>query len=151
MPITISLIGIYKFEYTKEMFLEQLQSSYRTEPYSPQAIEQITEQMDNTIIIELLVENNDGAFDYKQIYHGTNRDESPVPWNEQYLNREGTVNLKIDYPKTPKEKDFRMVFYLIPWNLARPLLKTQNGEIECPIPASFPERLRELIAWDALD
>ena len=85
-----------------------------------------------------------------QAIPGEAEDNWQVPYDEHFLNSEGTTILNPDYPdEIPRSVDLRVAFYFHYLDLSRPI-KTPFGDMSLPEVTKKPGRL-SILEYDPPD
>ena len=153
---SIKVLAVYRLKVTDDLFREQLAILYPA--HLPDvdlaaAERQVREQLDSTVLVEVLVRNRDGRFD---MGHFTQPDESiprenwQAAWAEAFLSADGEVLAVDRWSSAPEVGDLRVAFFLHYWDAKRPL-RSSYGDIHCPPPQAMPERLERLVPYEPAD
>jgi hypothetical protein len=105
----------------------------------------------NVHLIELDIKAKHTDIDigeFTQRQRGVDQLDWQAPWDEKYLNREGT-EITGDWLEVPKDKteNTRIVFFLHFIDFDKPLT-TPFGEIDLKIPEPMPNRLSSIIEYE---
>ena len=122
MTKEIDLIGVYKVDGQKDVYLIELGIKANHEKVD---IGEFTQQQD-----------------------GTDRMDWQTPWDEKFLNEDGT-KITGDWMDSPTDtSDFtRLAFFLHFMDFQKPLL-TQYGEMDLSNPEQMPKRLSSIIKYE---
>jgi hypothetical protein len=153
---TVDVLGVYSITVTDELLLKQTENLYGPTLSCDEhqdAERKCREQLESTVLIEVLVRNRDRLFnvgDFSQPGDGVPRENWQVAWAETYLSQDGKV-LSVERWSDPPNTDIiRIAFFIHYWNPAKPLL-TSYGEVTCPTVMRMPERLQVLVPYEAVD
>ena len=152
----ISVLGVYALSVTDALVEEQADLLYSEEPGSPEraaAERRSREQLASTVLIEVLVQEPDDAFDvgdFSQSREGDRPSNSQVAWAEAFLATDGESLLVERWGKAPTTDEFRVAFFIHYWDPARPL-RSSYGDLVCPPPQPMSERLQRLVPYELLD
>mgnify|MGYP000495343401 CR=1 FL=1 len=153
---TVDVLGVYSIPVTDDLLREQtdiLHGADLTGDAREDAEEDVREQLESTVLIEVLVRNRDKRFDvgdFSQAQDGVPRDSWQVAWAEAYLSEDGNQLLVERWGDAPKADSFGVAFFIHYWNPAAPLL-TSYGEVRCPTVNKMPERLQKLVPYVPVD
>lgn len=153
---TIDVLGVYALPVTDDLVREQIEIVYGADlpDHARQDAErQCREQLESTVLIEVIVRNRDNRFhveDFSQPQDGVPRENWQVAWAEAYLSEDGESLLVERWGDAPKADSFRVAFFIHCWNPSAPLL-TSYGEVRCPAVKKMPERLRKLVPYEPVD
>jgi hypothetical protein len=114
---------------------------------------QIREQLETTVLVEVLVQKRDKRFnvrDFSQPQDGVPREHWQAAWAEAYLSQDGSALLVERWGDAPKADSFRIAFFMHCWNPAKPL-QTSYGEVHCPPVKKMPKRLATLVPYEPVD
>ncbi len=105
----------------------------------------------NVHLIELGIKLNHEQVDigqFTQVEDGIDRIDWQTPWDEKFLNEEGT-EVTGDWLDSPKDtSDFtRLAFFFHFIDFEKPLI-TQDGEMELRAPEKIPERISSIIEYE---
>jgi hypothetical protein len=152
----IKLLGVYRLPVTEQLIQDQVALLFpgKLDGRPRQRAEQrARQQLESTVLIEALVEDRDDRFnasDFVQPAKEKPRDNWQVAWNEVYLSEDGRTRLDTQWPDPPKQRTFRIAFFLHFWNPAMPL-RSSYGEIVCSEAEEMPERLAGLVPYEPVD
>ena len=153
---TIEFLGVYSLPVTNDLLREQTDILYGSDLAGAErrdAERQCREQLESTVLVEVLVRNRDKRFnlgDFSQPQHGVPRDNWQVAWAEAYLSEDGEELLVERWGDAPKADAFRVAFFIHCWNPNAQLL-TSYGELRCPEVKKMPERLQKLVPYELVD
>jgi hypothetical protein len=153
---TIEVLGVYSLPVTDELLQEQtdiLHGSDISGDERRNAERQCREQLESTVLVEVLVRGRDKRFDvggFSQPQDGVPRENWQAAWAEAYLSEDGQSLLVERWGSPPKVDSFRVAFFIHCWIAAKPLL-TSYGEVACPAVKKMPERLRKLVPYEPVD
>jgi hypothetical protein len=153
---TISVLGVYRLPFDELMVMEQADRLYGAKlkgAARQEAERRCREQLASTVLVEACVSNSDSRFnvgDFAQPQVKYQRDSSQAAWAEVYLSVDGENRLQTLWPDPPKERDFRVAFFIHFWNPGASLFSS-FGEIKCPPTETMPERLQRLAPYALLD
>jgi len=153
---TIEVLGVYSLPVTDELLQEQtdiLHGSDLTGAERRRAEGQCREQLESTVLVEVLVRACDNRFDvggFSQPQDGMPRENWQAAWAEAYLSEDGERLLVERWGDPPKSDNFRVAFFIHYWKPAKPLL-TSYGEVACTAVKQMPERLRRLVPYEPVD
>jgi hypothetical protein len=153
---TVDVLGVYSVPVTDELLQEQTNILYGADLSGDDledAERQCREQLESTVLIEVLVRDRDKRFnvgDFTQPLDGVPRDSWQTAWAEAYLTQDGEKLLTERWGDAPKDDSFRVAFFIHCWNPAAPL-RTSYGELRCPAIKEMPERLRKLVPYEPVD
>lgn len=153
---TVEVLGVYSITVTDDLLREQTDILYGADPPGDKrhdAERQCREQLESTVLVEVLVRNRDERFnvgDFSQPQEGVPRDNWRVAWAEAYLSEDGEKLLVERWADAPKADSFRIAFFIHCWNPAASLL-TSYGEVRCPAVMRMPERLQKLVPYEPVD
>jgi hypothetical protein len=91
MSSTVQLIGVYQLPVTEELIATQAELLYGGEP-SPDNVVQVRQQLESTVLVEVLVSNADDAFDvsvFTQENPELPYESWQVAWAEAFLSADG--------------------------------------------------------------
>lgn len=98
-------------------------------------------------LIEMKINVSDSRLDigrFTQEIPGEPNDNWQVPWDEHFLNHEGTETLNPDYPdEKPDDDELRVAFFFHYLDFDKPL-KTPSGDLSLPQATDKPDRLNFL-------
>jgi hypothetical protein len=149
MEPLISPIGVYKVPITKRLFRQALKEKYG-EPSAMfpgdaiQAEKHLQEELDGVVLIELLATNVDerySAMDFGQ------PDSDQAAYDETYLALDSDLEIETSPMSPPKERDFKVVFFLHYYDPSKPL-KTTYGLITLPPVQEMTKRLSGLKPYE---
>ena len=152
----IQVLGVYSLPVTDDLLREQtdiLYGSDLTDAKRREAERECREQLESTVLVEVLVKDRDERFgvgDFSQAQDDVPRDRWQAAWAEAYLSEDGETLLVDRWAKPPNAKSFRVAFFIHDWSPAKPLL-TSYGELRCPEVQKMPERLRERVPYEPVD
>ena len=153
---TIDVLGVYSVPVTDNLLREQTDILYGADLSGDErqdAEGQCREQLEATVLIEVVVRNPDKRFnvgDFSQPQHGVPRDNWQVAWAEAYLSEDGERLLVERWGDAPKADSFRVAFFIHCWNPAASLL-TSYGEVRCPVVSKMHKRLQKLVPYEPVD
>jgi len=153
---TIEVLGVYSVPVTNDLLRQQTDILYGSDLAGAERRDaecQCREQLESTVLVEVLVCNRDKRFnvgDFGQPQDGVPRDNWQVAWAEAYLSEGGDKLLVERWSDAPKAESFRVAFFIHCWNPAAPLL-TSYEELRCPEVKEMPERLQKLVPYEPVD
>lgn len=153
---TIDVLGVYALPVTKSLLREQTDILYGSDLSGAErrdAERQCREQLESTVLVEVLVHNRDKRFsvgDFSQPQDGVPRENWQAAWAEAYLSEDGETLLVERWSDAPQADSFRVAFFIHCWNPAKPLL-TSYGELSCPEVKKMPKRLQVLVPYEPVD
>jgi hypothetical protein len=153
---TIDVLGVYSLPVTQELIQEQtdiLHGSDLSANDRRNAESQCREQLESTVLVEVLVRGRDKRFDvggFSQAQDGVPRENWQAAWAEVYLSEDGERLLVARWGEAPNVDSFRVAFFIHYWDAAKPLL-TSFGEVACPAVKKMSERLRKLVPYEPVD
>jgi hypothetical protein len=157
MPVpTIHVLGVYSLPVTEGLLQEQTDILYGADQLAPkrrEAERQCREQLESTVLIEVLIRNRDKRFnvgDFSQPQDGVPQENWQAAWAEAYLSEDGERLLVERWGDPPRVTTFRVAFFIHYWNSAKPLL-TSYGDVTCPAVKKMPKRLRKLVPYEPVD
>ena len=105
-------------------------------------------------LIELVIKTNHENIDvgeFTQAQDGIDKMSWQTPWDEKFLNKDGTI-ITGDWMDSPTDtSDFtRFAFFLHFIDFDKPLL-TQFGEMELSNPEKIPSRISSIIKYEKPD
>lgn len=152
----IEVLGVYALPITKDLLRQQVDILYGEDLTGSERNDvekQCREQLANIVLVEALVRNRDKRFDvgdFVQPQEGIPRENWQAAWAEAYLTIDGKKLLVERWTNTPKDKYFRVAFFIHQWSSDKPLL-TSYGEVVCPHVEKMPERLIKLVPYEPVD
>jgi hypothetical protein len=153
MPGNVQLIGVYTLPVNHEMIAEQAQILYGDDA-AGEEFEQVREQLESTVLVEVLVSNADADFDvgdFAQEDPQQPRENWQASWAEALLSPDGERLLVVrGDPLPPDQANFRVAFYLHYWKPGQPLV-TSYGRVPTTPPSMMPERLTRLVPYELVD
>jgi hypothetical protein len=144
----ISPVGLYKFEYSEEDYQNQLRHSYSQSYEEQYAKDDMREQMDKTVIAEILVSGRSSDFSLGEIVHGRN---GQIPYLGTFLTSDGLKLLPSKPFKRSRSYDFRAAFFICWWDTENPFLEYQGQKIQMPSITKMPERIKEFLKWETIE
>ena len=153
MASQVQLIGVYTLPVNPEMIAEQAQIIYGDDA-AAEELEQAREQLESTVLVEVLVSNADADFDvgeFTQEDPKQPRDNWQAPWAEAFLSTDGERLLVERGESLPSDQDsFRVAFYMHYWKPGEPLV-TSYGRLSTSSLSPMPERLTRLVPYELVD
>lgn len=152
----MEVIGVYQLPVTEELVDEQARILYGEDLHGEEwrgALEQTREQLQSTVLVEILVLHPDERFsvrDFGQPVPGESRDNWQVAWAEGFLSADGFAILGRWDPPPALPSEFRVAFYIHYWREDRPLW-TSYGELRCPAVLPMPDRLIHAMPYEPVD
>jgi hypothetical protein len=152
----IQILGIYQLSVTEELVEEQLHVLYGenfSEDTYYDARRNCEHQLRSTVLFEVLVSNCDEHFsmsDFIQPCESMPKENWQAAWAEAYLTIDGKELLVNRWCAPPKERNFRVAFFIHEYDPNQPL-HTSYGQIACPTLDEMPERLKILVPYEIVD
>ena len=153
---TVEVLGVYSIPVTDDLLREQtdiLHGADLSGDRRQDAERQCREQLESTVLIEVLVRSRDERFkvgDFSQPRDGFSYDDWQVAWAEAYLAEDGERLLVERWGDAPNVDRFRVAFFIHYWNPEVPL-RTSYGDVRCPEVKSMPDRLQKLVPYEPVD
>ena len=153
MPGQAQIVGVYALPVDQEMVAEQAQILYGDDA-AAEELEQAREQLESTVLVEVLVSDADAKFDlgdFAQEDPQQPRENWQAPWAVAFLSPEGERLLAEHAGPLPRNRaNFRAAFYLHYWKPGQPLV-TSYGRLSTVPPSVMPERLMRLVPYKLVD
>ncbi len=157
MPkVHIEVLGVYALPVTTALPRDQIDILYGSDLTGKarrDAERQCREQLESTVLVEVLLRGRDKRFDvadFCQPRPGVPRDSWQVAWAEAYLSLDGESLLVERWADPPTAKDFRVAFFIHFWR-PRTALLSSYGELSYPPRQRMPQRLRKLVPYVPVD
>jgi hypothetical protein len=152
---SIEVLGIYRIQVTESLFEEQFEILYSFEmdvEERREAERACREQLDSTVLVELIVTNPDKQFDvgaFTQPDPGLPKENWQAPYLETFLSLDGE-SLADENDAAPLKDKLRVAFFMHCWQPSH-YLRTSYRDIICPKPQPMPDRLRRLVPYEPVD
>lgn len=141
---SIEILGVYKPHISEETYREQWQVT--------ESDKETEEHFDGLMLIEALVHNVDDQFDMSKIGQQPPHSDDPnsfmVPYDEALLSSDGETLIQREMDCVHGTGTLRFAFYLHLYDPSKPL-ETCYGPIYCPAAQGVPDRLKELVPYNA--
>ena len=147
---SIQVLGAYKLEPNADLFAMAMETKYGGLKMSHgerhEAEHAVREELSGAALLEVLVTGRDKRFDVGDF---SQDGSDQAPYNEAFLSADGTAVLSRWFD-VPSGDTLRIAFYLHFFDPNRQLI-TSYGSIAVPPLQSIPQRLHDLVPYEAVD